>query len=66
MPASTPSPEEPKKRGSRVRDRDGDIWVRGNTRWTCQTPVDGSRVQNVGRLGWVDLWQTYGPVVEVG
>lgn len=53
---------EPKRRGARVRDKDGDVWVRGNTRWTCQAPVDGDRVRSVGRLPWYTLVDWYGPV----
>lgn len=60
-----PVPEEPRPRGTKVRDRDGDIWKKGNTRWTCQAPVDGVRVHAVGRMVWSDLWRTYGPLVEV-
>jgi hypothetical protein len=57
--------DEPKKRGAKVRDRDGDVWVRGNTRWTCQAPVDGVRVRRVGRLPWFALKDQYGPLSEV-
>lgn len=54
--------EEPKKRDSLVRDKDGDLWRRGNTRWTCQAEVDGSRVTRVGRLPWYALQSMYGPL----
>lgn len=57
--------EEPKKRGSVVRDKDGDLWRRGNTRWTCQADVDGERVRRVGRLRWFALRRMYGPLEEV-
>ena len=57
--------EEPKRRGAKVRDRDGDVWRRGNTRWTCQAPVDGVRVTRVGRLHWIELEQLYGPLERV-
>lgn len=57
--------EEPKKRGSLVRDKDGDLWKRGNTRWTCQAPVDGRRVLQVGRLPWYALLSEYGPLTDV-
>lgn len=62
------TPEEPRQRGSLVRDRDGDLWQRGNTRWTCQTPPDGRRITSVGRLPWYALADRYGPltVVRVG
>lgn len=53
---------EPKRRGAVVVDRDGDRWVRGTTRWTCQTPVDGRRIRSVGRLPWYALVSQYGPV----
>jgi hypothetical protein len=56
--------EEPKRRGAVVRDREGDLWKRGNTRWTCQTPVDGVRVLRVGRLHWPALEHMYGPLSE--
>jgi hypothetical protein len=55
---------EPKKRGSIVRDRDGHLWKRGNTRWTCQEPVNGRDVQQVARLPWYALVTMYGPVLE--
>lgn len=56
---------EPKRMNAKVRDRDGDIWRRGRTRWTCTTPVDGERVRRVGRLHWSALVSMYGPVVVV-
>ena len=60
-----PLTEEPKARGSLVRDRDGDLWKRGNTRWTCQASVDGERVLRVGRLPWFALVSQYGPLTRV-
>lgn len=66
--------EEPKKRGSLVRDRDGHIWKRGNTRWTCLAVVGSSYfdyrrrpqvVERVARLPWSGLTGLYGPVTEV-
>lgn len=54
--------EEPKRRGARVVDKDGDVWVRGTARWTCQARVDGRRVQRVGRLPWFALVSQYGPL----
>lgn len=57
--------DEPKRRGALVRDRDGDVWKRGNTRWTCQTPIDGKRVQSVGRLPFYALVSMYGPLTIV-
>lgn len=57
--------QESTKMGSRVRDRDGDIWRRGRTRWTCEAPVDGDRVTRVGRLPWGDLERKYGPLVQI-
>ena len=56
---------EPSARGAVVRDRDGDLWKRGNTRWTCQARVDGDRVQQVARLPWYALASQYGPLTEV-
>lgn len=56
--------EEPQKMGSRVRDRDGDTWRRGRTRWSCEAAVDGDRVRRVGRLQWSDLERLYGPLAE--
>lgn len=53
------------KRGTVVRDRDGDLWRRGNTRWSCMAPVDGVRVRRVGRLPWGPLVQMYGPITVV-
>ena len=60
-----PLTEEPGRRGARVRDRDGDIWKRGNTRWTCEARVDGARVTRVGRLPWYALVSQYGPLTLV-
>jgi hypothetical protein len=57
--------EEPKRRGTRVRDKDGDTWKRGNTRWTCEAPVDGRRIVAVGRLPWYALVSNYGPLTLV-
>ena len=56
------STDEPMKMGSLVRDRDGDEWQRGRTRWTCKAPVDGRRVTRVGRLPWYALASQYGPL----
>lgn len=57
--------EEPKKRGSLVRDKDGDLWRRGNTRWSCLAEVDGVRVTRAGRLPWHALERMYGPLALV-
>lgn len=57
--------EEPARMGARVRDRDGDTWRKGRTRWTCEAPVDGRRVTSVGRLPWSALVSQYGPVQVV-
>jgi hypothetical protein len=54
--------EEPARMGARVRDRDGDTWRRGRTRWTCEARVDGRRVTAVARLPWSSLVSWYGPV----
>lgn len=54
---------EPLRRGARVEDKDGDLWRRGNTRWTCEAEVDGVRVRNVGRLPWHELKRLYGPLI---
>lgn len=54
--------EEPTKRGTLVRDKDGDLWRRGNTRWSCLAVVDGERVRRVGRLPWFALLGQYGPL----
>lgn len=62
MEAMTNPTPEPRQRGAMVRDRDGDLWVRGNTRWTCKAPVDGRRVRQVGRLPWYALSNKYGPL----
>ena len=62
MATREPSPPEPTRRGAVVVDRDGDRWRRGTTRWTCLTPVDARRVQQVGRLPWYALVDRYGPV----
>lgn len=56
---------EPKKQGSQVRDRDGDLWLRGRTRWSCLARVDGVRVTRAGRLPWYALLDQYGPVTVV-
>lgn len=60
--------DEPKKMDSLVRDKEGDLWRRGRTRWTCQAAVDGLRVMRVGRLPWHTLASMYGPlaVVRIG
>lgn len=69
MTATRPSANretgEPLRRGARVRDRDGDVWRRGNTRWTCQSPIDGVRIRAVGRLPWFTLKDWYGPLTVV-
>ena len=57
--------DEPKRRGAKVRDREGDVWKRGNTRWSCETPVDGIRVTRVGRLPWYALARQYGPLTLI-
>jgi hypothetical protein len=62
MPEAPKIPEEPKRRGARVRDKDGDTWRRGTTRWNCEAAVDGVRVTRAGRLPWVNLVQWYGPL----
>lgn len=64
-PVGGPLTEEPKRRYTVVRDKDGDQWRRGNTRWTCTTPVGSRGVTNVGRLGWHDLNRMYGPLILV-
>lgn len=63
-----PELEEPKKMYSLVRDRAGDLWERGRTRWSCLAPVDGRRIQRVARLNWSNMVSMYGPVqiVRVG
>jgi hypothetical protein len=53
---------EPARMGARVRDRDGDTWRKGRTRWSCEAAVDGRRVQTVGRLPWSQLERMYGPL----
>jgi hypothetical protein len=53
------------KRGMVARDRFGDAWRRGNTRWTCLSPVDGERIQSVARLPHSELLSQYGPVVQI-
>nr|WP_278101885.1 hypothetical protein [Microbacterium proteolyticum] len=60
--------DEPLKMNSLVRDRAGDLWERGRTRWTCCAPVDGRRILRVARLPWSALVSWYGPVevVRVG
>jgi hypothetical protein len=58
----TERPAEPRTRGTVVKDRDGDLWRRGNTRWSCMAAVDGQRVQRVGRLPWYALVDQYGPI----
>jgi len=64
MTRSTVDPKtgEPLRRGALVRDRDGDVWRRGNTRWSCIAPVDGVRVQRVARLPWSAVQSFYGPL----
>lgn len=54
------------KRGTIVLDEAGDAWRYGNTRWTCMTPVDGTRILRVARLGTGDLIRDYGPVRIIG
>lgn len=58
--------DSPLKRGMVARDRFGDAWRRGNTRWTCLSPVDGERIQSVARLPHGELLSQYGPVVQIG
>ena len=58
--------EQPKPRmGDRVRDKDGDVWRFGRTRWSCEAPVDGVRVTRVGRLPTSALESMYGPLAPV-
>lgn len=59
------SVDEPQSRGALVRDKDGDLWRRGNTRWSCLAPVDGVRVLRAGRLPWHALKSQYGPLTVV-
>lgn len=56
---------EPPRMGAIVRDRDGDTWRRGRTRWSCEAPVDGQRIGQVGRLRWDALVSMYGPLTVV-
>lgn len=56
---------EPKRLKAKVRDKDWHLWVRGTTRWTCQTPVGTRGVTQVGRLHWSDLVSMYGPLTVV-
>jgi hypothetical protein len=56
---------EPKRRYAVVRDVDGHLWKRGNTRWTCQSPINGRDVTRVGRLPWSSLVSEYGPLTVV-
>lgn len=67
MNATPTQPElpEPKRMGATVVDRDGDVWKRGRTMWTCQAPVDGGRVRRVGRLPWSALVRNYGPFQSI-
>jgi hypothetical protein len=58
-------PGEPMKMYSLVRDRAGDLWERGRTRWTCLARVDGRRILRVARLSWSSLNSMYGPVEVV-
>jgi hypothetical protein len=53
---------EPRRRYSRVIDADGHVWERGNTRWTCLTPVGTRGATQVGRLVWSYLVSEYGPI----
>lgn len=54
--------EEPRRRYARVQDADGHQWERGNTRWTCLSPVNGRDVTQAGRLPWSYLVAEYGPI----
>jgi len=54
------------KRATVVIDREGDAWRFGNTRWTCITPVDGTRTTSVARLGHKVLVDHYGPIRIIG
>jgi hypothetical protein len=53
-------------RGTLVLDRDGDVWRKGNTRWTCLVSGDGGRVRAIGRLTQSELLRQHGPVREIG
>lgn len=55
-------PPEPKRRGARVLDAEGDTWRRGTRLWTCEAPIDGVRVNAVARVTWNHLVRTYGPL----
>src|SRR4051812_11827115 len=56
---------EPKRRKAIVRDADRHLWQRGNTRWTCLTPVGTRGVTQVGRLPWSALVDMYGPITVI-
>lgn len=51
------------RRGTVVRDCDGDLWRYGRTRWLCLAPVDGDRVTRVARMDTAALVFVYGPAV---
>jgi hypothetical protein len=58
------APAEPARRGAVVRDRNGDVWQRGASRWTCMKVMEGGPVQHLARQTWEDVWKSYGPLVE--
>lgn len=52
---------EPKKRGARIADRDGRIWVRGTRLWADHT---GTGDDWRGRLPWDHLVTRHGPLTD--
>ena len=62
-PGDTITPDSKARRGTIARDREGDLWRFGRSRWWCLAPTDGVRVTRVARLGTADLVSEYGPVV---
>lgn len=53
--------EEPKKLYSVVRDRDGEIWMRGRKWWYWQ-PRERPEGAARGKLMWHSLEAMYGPL----
>ncbi len=57
---SDPGMDEPKKLYSVIRDRDGELWMRGRKWWYWQ-PQRGDGEGGPGKLAWRELTRMYGP-----
>jgi hypothetical protein len=54
--------QDPYRRGTLVRDREGDVWRKGTAWWHW---TDRNRTTGPGKLLWGDLDRRYGPLTVV-